>query len=46
MLLERFSDQKITLADATIASMAARAKARVITLDERHFTLMEADVFR
>lgn len=46
ILLERFSDQKITLADATIASMAARSQAQVMTLDERHFGLMGAEVFR
>lgn len=43
-LLERFADQKLTLADATIASMAARAGARVMTFDTRHFALMGASI--
>ena len=43
-LLERFAEQKLTLTDATIASMAARAGARVMTFDARHFALMGASI--
>ncbi len=45
-LLTRYDDQKITLADATIANMAARAGATVMTLDTHHFGLMEAAVYQ
>jgi predicted nucleic acid-binding protein len=44
-LLARFDDQKITLADATIATMAVRAGAQVMTLDQRHFRMMQASVW-
>ena len=44
-LLARYDDQKITLADATIASMAARAGAAVMTLDTHHFGLMGVEVY-
>lgn len=44
--LERFQDQKITFTDATIASMAVRSKAKVMTFDEHHFGLMSADIYR
>lgn len=45
--LRRFSDQKITLTDATIAAMARRERRQVFTHDERqrHFQLMGAQVF-
>lgn len=43
--LARFPDQKITLADASIASMALRLGALVMTLDERHFRLLGARTF-
>jgi predicted nucleic acid-binding protein len=43
-LLQRFSDQTITLTDATIASMAARAAASVMTFDLHHFSVMGTDV--
>jgi predicted nucleic acid-binding protein len=39
-LLARYSDQRLTLTDALIASMAAREGARVLTFDDRHFSLM------
>lgn len=45
VFLARFDDQKITLADATIASMAARAGAQVMTLDTHHFGMMGANIF-
>ncbi len=46
--LKRFSDQKITLADATIAAMARREQQLVFTFDERqrHFQLMGAAVYK
>ena len=44
-VLERFTDQKITLTDATVASMALREKAQVMTFDRRHFGLMGVEVF-
>ena len=44
--LARFDDQKITLADATLAGMAARAGATVMTLDTRHFGRMGAEVYQ
>lgn len=45
--LKRFSDQKITLTDATIAAMARRERQVVFTFDERqrHFQLMGAAVY-
>ena len=45
--LTRYSDQKITLADATIAAMAIREQQLVLTFDERqrHFQLMGAAVY-
>lgn len=42
--LQRYADQRISLTDATIASMAGRASAQVLTFDGRHFLLMGADV--
>lgn len=45
-LLARFDDQKITLADATIASMAARVGATVMTLDSYHFGLVGTDIYQ
>lgn len=46
--LERFHDQKISLADATIAAMAKRERKQVVTFDQRqrHFELMGAEVYR
>lgn len=44
-LLARFPDQKISLTDATIASMSLRARAPVLTYDRRHFGLMGAKVY-
>lgn len=46
--LKRYNDQKITLADATIAAMARREKWVVLTFDQkqRHFELMGAEVYR
>lgn len=44
-LLSRYRDQAITLADAVLASMAARAGARVLTFDRRHFGLLGAEVY-
>ena len=43
--LKRFADQKITLTDATVASMALGKKAKVMTFDRRHFGLMGIEVF-
>ena len=43
--LGRYPDQKITLADATIAAMASREGASVLTFDRHHFGLMGADVY-
>lgn len=43
--LERYNDQHISLTDATIAAMSRRLKLRVATFDQRHFSVMEADVF-
>lgn len=43
--LERFSDQRITLTDATIAAMAVRLGLQVMTFDRRHFGLMGAEVY-
>lgn len=45
--LKRYSDQKITLADATIAAMARRERRLVLTFDEkqRHFQLMGATLY-
>lgn len=44
--LRRYSDQKITLTDATIAAMARREGRLVFTFNERkrHFQLMRASV--
>ncbi len=39
-LLARFGDQRITLTDALLASMAVQGDARVLTFDVRHFVLM------
>lgn len=44
--LQRYRDQRITAADATIAAMARREGASILTFDERHFSLMGADVYR
>ena len=46
LMLERFSDQCITLTDATIAAMALRLGLLVVTFDQRHFGLMGAEVYR
>jgi predicted nucleic acid-binding protein len=43
--LRRYPDQKITLADATIAAMASREGAAVLTFDRRHFRLMGVVVY-
>lgn len=43
--LRRFSDQRITLTDATVAAMAVREGVRVVTFDVRHFGLMGAEVY-
>lgn len=43
--LERFSDQRISLTDATIAAMAVRLNLRAVTFDKRHFGLMGAEVY-
>jgi predicted nucleic acid-binding protein len=40
-VVERYSDLRIGLADASIVVLAARyGTARVLTLDERHFRAM------
>ena len=46
--LKRYADQKITLADATIAAMARRERQVVLTFDQkqRHFELMGVEVYR
>lgn len=44
-LLARYSDQRLTLTDALIASMAAREGVRVLTFDERHFSLMGVEPY-
>ena len=45
-ILKRYDDQKISLTDATIASMAKREEARILTLDKEHFFgLMEAELY-
>ena len=46
--LKRYADQKITLADATIAATARRERQVVLTFDQkqRHFELMGAEVYR
>lgn len=41
----KFSDQGISLTDAVLVSMAARADAQVLTLDMRHFVLMGATLY-
>lgn len=45
--LQRYRDQKISLTDATIASMSRRAGMSVLTFDARlrHFELMGAQVY-
>ncbi len=43
--LERFSDQRISLIDATIASMAVRLNLRMVMFDKRHFGLMGAKTY-
>lgn len=43
--LQRYRDQKLTVADATIAAMARREGAQVLTFDARHFGLMGAEVY-
>ncbi len=45
--LTRYRDQKITLADATIAAMSRRERQLVVTFDERqrHFQLMGAALY-
>lgn len=40
--LRRYRDQRLTMTDATIAAIAVREGAQVLTFDERHFTLMGA----
>lgn len=44
-ILGRYPDQKITLTDATIAAMASREGAAVLTFDRHHFGLMGVDVY-
>lgn len=44
-LLRAFGDQKISLTDATLAAMANRLGAKVLTFDTRHFALLKARVF-
>ncbi len=44
-LLRAFGDQRISLADATLAAMANRLGATVLTFDARHFALLKARVF-
>jgi predicted nucleic acid-binding protein len=43
--LRRFSDQRISLTDATVAAMAVREGTQVATFDVRHFGLMGAEVY-
>jgi predicted nucleic acid-binding protein len=43
--LGRYLDQKLTLTDATIAAMASREGAAVLTFDRHHFGLMGVEVF-
>ena len=43
--LGRFSDQRISLTDATIAAMAVRLGLQAVTFDQRHFGLMGAEVY-
>lgn len=43
--LERLPDQRITLADALLVSLARRLRCRVLTFDERHFELLGAERF-
>ena len=45
--LRSFADQKISLTDATIAAIALRLRAAVLTFDQkaRHFELMGAEVY-
>lgn len=43
-IIERYADLGISLADASIAVLAARHKVNeVLTLDERHFRVLNAD---
>lgn len=44
-LIGRYGDQKLTLTDALIVSMAASERAQVMTFDARHFTLMGATLY-
>ena len=46
--LRRYNDQKISLADATIAAISRRERQVVLTFDEkqRHFELMGAEVYK
>lgn len=44
-LVGKFSDQGITLTDAVLANIAKRRGGLVFTFDERHFRLMEAQLF-
>lgn len=43
--LRRYSDQRMSLTDATIAAMAVREGAQVATFDVRHFELLGAKVY-
>lgn len=45
--LRRYADQKITLTDATVATIAKRERRAVLTFDEkqRHFQLLGAAVY-
>lgn len=42
--VERFLDQKISLEDALVATMAREAGARVLTCDARHLTLLGSQI--
>jgi uncharacterized protein len=43
-IIERHADLRVSLADASIAVLAARHKTRsVLTLDERHFRVLTAN---
>jgi predicted nucleic acid-binding protein len=44
-LLECYPDQKISLTDATIASMVKRTNAKVLTFDCRHFGLLGVEIY-
>jgi hypothetical protein len=44
MIIERYADLGISLADASIVVLARRHRVRdVLTLDERHFRVLKAD---